>query len=439
MSNTDGDYGGGWSTAWSQYTVPQLAAILRYENDNLSWEQASTWQKTSELISYYQCELQKRRDELAAKWPPERSPAAQVFVTYIDDLLKSMQQTSSDAYSTSLGVSGITLALAEAKRKIGDLQQQWQANEEKEKHPRIVAAGKGGAIAAPQVPSNWRDQMQAEAAKVMQAAETAVFQHTRDLQVPVEYKIIGPTYDGEPWSPGGQTSTGGGASGGSSRVPVIPPPPSTPPGPVLTGGPSGGPPTATLPPPGGSPPVDPPVGRVLAPGSPPPVFPGVPGPVTWPSEPAAGRPSVPGKAFLGRGGVPGDSLPPRAGMPTSGEPMVHGAPVRPGGMPIASMGGVGGRPNSPTPGAGAAGGRRVNPVGGVLGGRGGESFTTPSGHMVSIGPKRSRNDRSDRRVGDQGFDPDDPWAVATGVPPVIEPSPEPRHHDPGPGVIGIDR
>jgi hypothetical protein len=30
------------------------------------------------------------------------------------------------------------------------------------------------------------------------------------------------------------------------------------------------------------------------------------------------------------------------------------------------------------------------------------------------------------------------WEVRKGVPPVIEPGPEPNH-DPGPGVIGIDR
>jgi hypothetical protein len=34
------------------------------------------------------------------------------------------------------------------------------------------------------------------------------------------------------------------------------------------------------------------------------------------------------------------------------------------------------------------------------------------------------------------FDPDDPWATAEGVSPVIEPSLHEPLHDPGPGVIG---
>jgi hypothetical protein len=37
---------------------------------------------------------------------------------------------------------------------------------------------------------------------------------------------------------------------------------------------------------------------------------------------------------------------------------------------------------------------------------------------------------------DYGFDPDNPWAVAEGVDPVINPSPDVSRNDPGPNVIG---
>jgi hypothetical protein len=36
-------------------------------------------------------------------------------------------------------------------------------------------------------------------------------------------------------------------------------------------------------------------------------------------------------------------------------------------------------------------------------------------------------------------DPNDPWVVKQGGPAVLEPAPEPADHDPGPGVIGLDR
>ena len=465
---TDKDYGG-WCTNWAAYDLPQLWSFLQYENPDPSFDQAGAWRKTAELIDYYRSELKMKRDELATKWPPERSPAAQVFVQYADELLSSMDKTAAQAYDNGQAVSGITLALADAKQKISDLNEQWQDYQQKEQSFVVSAAKVVHAGSLVGVPSDWQQQLKNEAATVMHATDTAVFQYTGQMQVPEQYEPKPGKGGGgtTPLSPGGTDSgvQGSAGVGGSSRAPAIPPPPPTPPGPVL----AGGPPTATLPPPAGTLPVEPPVGRVLAPSTGPtvlPVFPGIPGGPGMPNgpvapgrlvgptipgrlaepgrlpvsgEPVPSRPSMPGKAFLGRGSLPTEGLPGRPGMPGVGEAVPHGAPVRPGEMPMAPMGGAGGRPNAASPRTGAAPGRRVNPVGGVVGGRGGESFTTKSGHMITIGPRRSRQDRSERRVGEQGFDPDNPWAVAVGVPPVIEPAPEPEHHDPGPGVIGIDR
>jgi len=56
--------------------------------------------------------------------------------------------------------------------------------------------------------------------------------------------------------------------------------------------------------------------------------------------------------------------------------------------------------------------------------------------IASAGPlSEDRSRRSDDER-DIEFDPDDPWATAEGVPPVIEPSRAQPRHDPGPGVIG---
>jgi hypothetical protein len=46
-----------------------------------------------------------------------------------------------------------------------------------------------------------------------------------------------------------------------------------------------------------------------------------------------------------------------------------------------------------------------------------------------------RRNRRDSEY-DQPFDPDNPWAVAEGVEPVIRPSDDDPRHDPGPNVIG---
>ncbi len=352
-----------------------------------------------------------------------------------------MDKTAAQAYDNGQAVSGITLALADAKQKVSDLNAKWQDYQQKEQSFVVSAAEFFHAGSLVGVPSDWQQQLKNEAATVMHATDTAVFQYTGQMQVPEQYELQGNIDNSTPWSPDGGSSTGGSASGGtggSSRALLIPPPPPTPPGRRVLA-PSPGPTVLPVFPgiPGGpgmpSGPVAP--GRFVGPTVPARLA--EPGRLPVPGEPVPGRSTVPGKAFLGRGSLPAEGLPGRPGMP--GEPLPHGAPVRPGEMPMAPMGGAAGRPNAAMPRTGPAVGRRVNPIGGVVGGRGGESFTTKSGHMVTIGPRRSRQDRQDRRAGEQGFDPDNPWAVAVGVPPVIEPAPEPEHHDPGPGVIGIDR
>src|SRR2546429_3842635 len=115
---------------------------------------------------------------------------------------------------------------------------------------------------------------------------------------------------------------------------------------------------------------------------------------------------------LRAGAVIGMPPPLRASSPGSriGPPDTTGG-ARPGGRSGSAR--VPGGPGEPA-GAGERG------VGGMVGGPGG------------VGA-RSGLERRGRRS-----EPYVEWDVPKGVPPVLEPGPEPTH-DPGPGVIGIDR
>jgi hypothetical protein len=435
VSDADNAYPGS-CTPWASYSLPELVGFLAYENDDLSWAQASTWQKTSELLDYYQVELKQKRDELAARWPPERSPAAKVFIDFVDGMLRSMEQTSAEAYETSRGVAGITGALAEAKNTIDDLHRRWREYENREKSPLVsfVDAFPGGSSLTG-VPSDWKRQLKAEATEVMYAADAAVLAYTGQIKVPTLFE---PPVDRDPGTelPVGDGGSGSAASPGkgSSRVPVIPIPPPVPEEPTLAGG--FAPDRSGTAPPAPAPArpyfMDTPAGRALPPGGliPPDALP----PLGW----AGPGPTVPGQRPVRGPEVPTGTPPERAGMPGRAGMPVPGEPGQRGGLPMAPMGGIASRPSSAT-GPGTAAGRRVNPVGGVIGGRGGESFRMASGHTVTIGPRPTDQHHANRRAGPAVFDPHNPWAVAEGVLPVIEPAPEPRYHDPGPGVIGIDR
>jgi len=339
---------------------------------------------------------------------------------------------SLDTASKNAGaLIGMSSALMAAKRELKPVYDQWRQNEDFEGTTYLVDSDTVPVKSVmPDLGDNWRGKLNQAARKVVSDSEQALFQSAQRMEPPPPFRpIIYPEViedDG--------TLPGAHASGGGLRPPVIPPPAqirSDGGGPILTGGSNPLVPPPLLPglpvppnvptPPGGpapgggpwfipTPPTGPalPPGRVLEPGGP-------PSRIVEPGGPTGrGRPPGPVGEFGTQGRFPG---------PTAGERM----PLAPGGV-IGPPGGArpaaGGRPPGGT-------GRRVNPVGGVIGS--GASGVTPSGHTFQI-----RDPGESRRRGRRERDPDDPWGVDEGVPPVIEPGPEPRH-DPGPGVIGIDR
>jgi hypothetical protein len=114
---------------------------------------------------------------------------------------------------------------------------------------------------------------------------------------------------------------------------------------------------------------------------------------------------------------------------------------------MASGGVIGGSPGARgigQLGAGGAGTRRVNPVGGVIGesegalgsrrgvGAGGLSASEHPAGMYGQGGAGRRPGRRDDGEAER-WDPDNPWTTAEGVDPVVLPI-ETRRVDPGPAI-----
>jgi hypothetical protein len=121
--------------------------------------------------------------------------------------------------------------------------------------------------------------------------------------------------------------------------------------------------------------------------------------------------------------------------PTTGslmKPGTGGVAGVPRAMPPGGM--IGGVPGAGLgqPGAGASAARRINPVGGMIGGGG--SGTTPMGGAA--GGHRGRGQSEDENA--KRWDPDNPWETDEGVAPVVLPPRAVRRIDPGP-AIGFDR
>lgn len=378
---TDQDEFVGRYTDWTPYEVPAIAGFLD-EDLSDAWSQVQTWDQTHELVFGHRDVLRRTRDSLASAWPPERSPAAQAFFSVLDELIASMDEMQGVAATNGSSLRGILTSLAATKRTVDGLHEQWNATD-------AVEGAKGDYY-----DGGFKVDLNQQAWSTMRANDQAMIEYYPYLGTPTPYMppgqggVEGPTTPVSD-SPDGSSAAGAGSRGRSgTRPPAIPP--------LQKSGPTGD--------------------------SPPLLSGAATGPAGGPGDTGTGSPSVPGApAALGLGGS----------GPSGGTWFVStsaGRTLRTGGVigstPADADAVVG--PGRQGPGiAGTAQerevSRSVNPGGGVLGGQ------------VSAGAHGVRRERK------RSLPPDTEWEVRKGVPPVLLPPPEPTRHDPGPGVIGIDR
>jgi hypothetical protein len=474
--------GGGSFTVWEAYDIETLHNMVQGVSDaeiETSWQQVSAWSKTHELLDEHAAKLAMYRQDLVAKWPPEKNQAAAAFVSYLDTLTLALQQGSTAAANNVTALANLTGAVSTAKTEVQKAYQEYKTNQGKldayqQKVDTYTATSSQSDAPAPTpspgpspIAPNRQNELTKQARQSMAVLSGAAVDSTMKMQVPPPYQPPRATdlHKSE--------HIGDGPPAAVMSPPVIPAPrtsgsASVPSAPSVPGGTGGGGAGAGIGPigSGGGPTLS---GGVLAPPPPPPVVPPAPptvGPLPGPGL-GGGGPLPPGR-IIGPGIGPGGS------GPTSGGPGIKPAKVTglgkygPGSLPIeAREGNTAGRALPPggvigAPGAGGspggrgaggarptATGRRINPVGGVLGqgGPSGGSAGRAGGGRTSTGGASAgqpmlasqRRGKGDRDHDSRTWDPDDPWAVEHGVAPVLEPGQEPSSHDPGPGVIGIDR
>lgn len=360
-------------TDWTRYDVPALASFLT-EDDTVSWHQVTAWQHTFELLSEQSVRLAQARAELADAWPPEKSEAASTFISFVDELTSSMNETSEIALTNRTALIGVLSALAEAREAIDGLHARWQAYTEMD---RMAALSRVHA-APSQAPPNWRATLNAQAHRKMTETDQIVFENSNRMLAPDVFQVTATFYQITPikvhsysWTPNRKLSSG-------SRIssPVIPAP----------GGSSPGGSTQS---PGGN--TSPGGGSTLPPGESPPV-------TTPPHKPDDSSDS----------GLPG--------WPTRVRDAVGIAAV-----------------------SAAMGAKRITKT---------TSVTAPSSEptsdaMESIPPGELIGTPGQVPHKDQRTNKHKPlhrttWYVSRGISPVITPDPH-STHDPGPGVVGIDR
>jgi hypothetical protein len=391
---------------WENYNLPAIWAMLEPDNVCTGADRVLAWDSLSTAVGDQRQRLLTAGQKLADAWPPEKNASAKVFLTQIDILLDSMQETITSAENTHAGLRGVMAAISKAQ---GDVRE-WAAGRE---------AVSGDLM--PRFIDHAEDEYDTKAQQAMRDMEAAIADHSSQFSAPALYTLRAGIGGGDPGpsDPGGNGSSPGG-SGSIVRATPVPVP--VPHDPVL---------------PDPSPDLGAGAGSASGPGSDPSlgIGPGLSG-VTAPLP----TPSLTSPSALG---LPSGSGP-GGGVPT-GLGLVPGGGLGGG---LGAGGGLGfGLPGAPGGRAGSSGRRAVSmrrglPSGAVIGegGLGGGRGRGVGAGQMPLGGQHGRRDRSGEN-GESviGGEADEHWATAEGVAPVIAPDHTPVRHDPGPGVLGFGR
>jgi hypothetical protein len=413
---SEGARASGWCVDWSAYDLNAIWEMVAPEGDAATEDQVHAWRRMADLCNHHAERLANATEVLAQRWPPERSAAANVFIEYAKGLIGSMREAASAAAANAAEMDRFTGHLADTRDRVLELKQQQaihvQAEADRAAYLHKLATARGlippSALAnAPHVPTDWRGDLNAQAQHLMQLSDPVIAGTNARLVVPPPFdprvkietwELFNPD-DGSPAAGAATGASGYSASTGLPQPIYNPPPP--------TFGQGAGEPGIRM---STSPILD---------GASPAQLPSVPTPRTLQTVPGGSGPVTPGPTVVAGPGadslglMPGAiAVPPaatayRPGAHTAaavGEPAAHGATARAG-----AVGGMGVAPMAPIA-RGTSSGQRINPAGGIISG----------------GRRRDPHD------------PDDPWVVPEAGSAILAPGPEPTH-EPGPGVIGIDR
>ncbi len=442
--------------------VADMWACLQDHQADHHWRHVAGWRKICDLAGQHLTRLRTYRDGLARAWPPETNTAARVYLAELDDLIDQVQSTHDAAAANQSALSAATQALTSTRTELKKIYdeyatklQQKRAWDETAADPKAAA---GSRATQPPVTDTELERLNIQARGIMyglsgelQQAQVMLRQPppappplTRQPTDPDAYKGMPGAPIIPPILPVVIPATGGAVDPGNrspARSTPVPKPPLI--GPVLGEAKPLRPRPGDLPAP--APPTTPkaPLPGVGIPPAPPLTAPGSPPKTSGTSQT---RPSQ-----IGRSAAAG-------GTGTSHPPLAPRA-LPPGGV-------IGGVPGLGPVQPGGAQPRRINPIGGVIGG--GAAGTAPTGAAgsrpgggrgfgASQVPSTFGGISTPRTTGSTGtagmgrsldpeghegerprWDPDNPWETTRGVDPVVFPPENEGPIDPGP-AIGFNR
>ena len=121
--------GGGGGTPWESMTLDKMQELIQNPNTDAQWDLVSGWQKSAELLSEHRFQVQEYRDNLAAAWPPEKSPASAAYLARLDELIKNLSDTYEASLTNHDAISSATGSIYQAQVKMNKIYAEYQSNQ----------------------------------------------------------------------------------------------------------------------------------------------------------------------------------------------------------------------------------------------------------------------------------------------------------------------
>lgn len=399
---------------YKDYAVPDLWKMVAEEDPESGFVHVNTLNRQRVALEQQRDNLRTHRDRLIEGWSPERSEAAASFIARINGMIDVMTSAAGAVGRICTGIDAVYAAIREARREIV---------------PLVAEYKRQGPVVDMATTNASKEMLNQRARSALIAADAKV----ADASGLIDTGLPTLSYIDDVGSPLPQSESGSGGSGsatsdrtraGSSQAVMLRSPVFNPPA-ASTGGTAGGGAIGSV---AGS--HDAGGGLVL-----------MGGPTgqatTSPGESAGVHPVQSPTGLIGGSGG-------------TGRPMARSTDVSAFGPIGVGPGAVIGAPASSNLPGGRFGAARIaerGPGAGSSQAARGRRSAGPPAAPTSKRPwasdgtggyrDRSFEEYAERRRSKRGGD-DELWPVEEGVSPILEPPPA-SEHDPGPGVLGLDR
>ena len=105
-------------TDWRLMDVASMWACLQDHDTTNHWKQVAGWRKICDLARMHLSRLQEYRKGLAEAWPPETNEAARAYVRELDELIDKVQRTHDAASANYTALSAATQAISATRTEL---------------------------------------------------------------------------------------------------------------------------------------------------------------------------------------------------------------------------------------------------------------------------------------------------------------------------------